>query len=115
MINRLHHIAIIASSEESIVFYTNLGFEEINRVERGYDTVVSMAGVCNLEIYIDPTHPKRMTNPEALGLRHLAFNVDNLDILTRIFNGEPVREDTEKRYMFIKDPDGLPIELCECK
>lgn len=113
MINGLHHIAIIASSEESIVFYTNLGFEEINRIERGYDTVVSMAGICNLEIYIDPSHPKRATNPEALGLRHLALNVDNLDEIAKMFNSEPIMKDAEKRYTYIKDPDGLPIKLCE--
>lgn len=115
MVQGLHHIAIIASSEKSIDFYTVLGFKEIERIERGYDTVVMMKGSCVLEIYIDPTHPARVDKPEALGLRHLAFVVKNLDEIVRVFECEPIREEAGRRYTFTRDPDGLPIELCECE
>ena len=115
MIQGLHHIAIIASSEKSIEFYSSLGFREKQRMERGYDTVVLMGGVCVLEIYIDPTHPRRVTDPEAFGLRHLAFEVRDLDEIEKVFDCEPIRETAGRRYTFTKDPDGLPIELCEWK
>ncbi len=113
MSRELYHVAIIASSEKSINFYTSLGFRETKRTERGYDTIVMMDGPCTLEIYIDPTHPKRVTNPEAMGLRHLALKLDDFDEFVNSFDCEPVRENAGKRYTFIKDPDGLPIEICE--
>ena len=115
MVQGLHHIAVIASSEKSIDFYSTLGFKETERIERGYDTIVMMDGSCTLEIYSGPTHPERVTNPEALGLRHLALVVKDLDDIVKTFECEPIREEAGKRYTFTKDPDGLPIELCECK
>ena len=79
MIKRLHHTAIIVSSEVGVDFYKGLGFVEENRIDRGYDQIVWMNGYGEkLEIFIDSTHPARMTNPEALGLRHLAFEVDDV-------------------------------------
>ena len=113
MIQGLHHIAIIASSEKSINFYTALGFKETKRIERGYDTIVLMDGSCVLEIYIDSNHPARVDKPEALGLRHLAFKVDNLDEIVKVFDCESIRVEAGRRYTFTKDPDGLPIELIE--
>lgn len=80
MIKRLHHTAIIVSSEAGVDFYKELGFAEENRVDRGYDQIVWINGYGEkLELFIDNTHPARMTNPEALGLRHLAFEVDDVD------------------------------------
>lgn len=115
-IKELHHIAIIVSSEESIGFYGKLGFREIDRMDRGYDIIVMMEGPCLLEFYIDPTHPPRVNRPEAMGLRHLAFQVDNLEQTIAKLDGievEPIREVGGKRFTFIKDPDGLPIKLHE--
>ena len=69
MILGLHHVAIIASGEASIDFYKRLGFTETYRKERRADTVVLMQrfGI-ELEIFIDPSHPKHACNPENLGL-----------------------------------------------
>ena len=80
MITGLNHIAVIVSSESSLGIYEKLGFKETNRISRSYDTVVFMenAGVV-LEVFIDPQHPARVSNPEALGLRHLAITVDDLN------------------------------------
>ena len=76
----LHHIAIICSSEESLDFYKRLGFKEIFRKTRSYDLVVLMEGQdTRLEIFIDPNHPRRATDPETLGVRHIAIKVDDLD------------------------------------
>lgn len=116
MIRRLHHTAIIISSESGVEFYKTLGFAEENRIDRGYDQIVWMNGYGEkLEIFIDSTHPARMTNPEALGLRHLAFEVDDVDTeweRLKQFNPEPIRtKDDGKKVFFVKDPDGLPIEI----
>ena len=116
MIKRLHHVAIIVSSEAGVDFYKTLGFTEENRIDRGYDQIVWMTGYGEkIEVFIDSTHPERVTNPEALGLRHLAFEVDDVDAeweRLKRFNPEPIRtKDDGKKVFFVKDPDGLPIEI----
>ena len=111
----LDHIALIVSTEESLSFYKKLGFIEKNRIERGYDTVVFME--CDgllLEVFIDPNHPARVTNPEAMGLRHIAFVVESLEEVMRDVQCEEIRTDWfGRRFTFTKDPDGQPIELKE--
>ena len=59
-------------------------------------------------------------NHEAAGLRHLAFEVDDLSVAIDELDSkgiahEPIRTDeyTGKRFVFFSDPDGLPIELYE--
>ena len=111
----LDHIALIVSKVENLAFYEKLGFKEKNRIERGYDTVVFME--CDgllLEIFIDPNHPARVTNPEAMGLRHIAFVVESLEEAMRELEFEEIRTDWfGRRFSFTKDPDGQPIELKE--
>ena len=111
----LDHIALIVSKEENLSFYEKLGFKEKNRIERGYDTVVFME--CNgllLEVFIDPNHPARVTNPEAMGLRHIAFVVESLEEVMSVVQCEEIRTDWfGRRFTFTKDPDGQPIELKE--
>lgn len=109
----LDHIALIVSREENLSFYEQLGFKETKRIERSYDTVVFMEndGIV-LEAFVDPNHPERITGPEAKGLRHIAFCVDSLDDLK--LPCEEIRTDWfGRRFTFIKDPDGQPIELKE--
>lgn len=118
MIKALHHIALIVSSNTSVEFYKKLGFQEMSRVDRGYDILVYMEG-CGvvLELYVDSTHPPRVDRPEALGLRHLGFEVDDLEKTLEEWNinAELIRESNDEKYTFFKDPDGLPIELREKK
>ena len=115
MIQGLHHIAIIVSSEKSIGFYKKLGFRETERFVREKDTIVFMAGPCPLEIFIDPIHPARVGGPEAMGLRHLALNVDDVKktVAELGIEAEEIREVNGKHFTFLKDPDGIPIELHE--
>ena len=113
----LDHIALIVSKEENLAFYKKLGFVEKNRIERGYDTVVFME--CDellLEVFIDPNHPARVTYPEAMGLRHIAFVVESLEEAMRVVECEDIRTDWfGRKFTFTKDPDGQPIELKEKK
>lgn len=111
----LNHIAIIVSSEDSLGFYEKLGFQEYKRFVRTRDIVVLMkSGDVELEIFVDPNHPERVTGPEAKGLRHIAFSVENLEEMLQVLDCEEVRTDWfGKRFTFCKDPDGLPIELKE--
>ena len=115
MIQGLHHIAIICSSEASIRFYEKIGFKVVDRKDRGYDVLVMMDGPCTLELFIDPTHPARVDRPEAMGLRHLALKVDDVakTVEELEIEAESIREHDGKHFTFFKDPDGLPIELHE--
>lgn len=113
----LDHIALIASSESSIQFYGKLGFKAIKRIERSYDRVIFMqCGQIVLEIFIDPKHPERLTEPEAKGLRHIAFLVENLAEVMKGVECEEIRFDWfGRKFTFTKDPDGQLIELIERK
>ena len=126
MLNRIHHISIICSDyERSKVFYTEtLGLKiirEIYRQERqSFKLDLSLTGEYIVELFSFPNPPQRPSRPEAAGLRHLAFEVDNLDdiielLKKRSVHAEPIRidETTNKRFTFIADPDNLPIELYE--
>lgn len=111
----LDHIALIVSKEENLAFYRKLGFKEKKRIERGYDSVVFMENnSIVLEVFIDPNHPQRVTNPEAYGLRHIAFVVDDLSKVD--VECEEIRTDWfGRRFTFTMDLDGQPIELTEVK
>jgi glyoxylase I family protein len=126
MINKVHHIAIICSDYEvSKKFYTEiLGLKIINetfRKERkSYKLDLSLNGEYIIELFSFPNPPKRTTRPESTGLRHLAFEVDNMDemiawLTNHKIEVEPLRIDeiTNKRFTFIADPDNLPIEFYE--
>ena len=121
MITSVHHIAIIVSSENSLLFYKKLGFSETFRKIRNYDTIVLMDGYgIQLEIFIDPRHPSHKDGiNEPIGLRHFALKVDSLEITINELGLESKDVGQIKldwigiRYCFIKDPDGLTIELHE--
>lgn len=113
----LDHIALIVSSEKSLRFYEKLGFTEFKRIERSYDIVVFMQ--CEqivLEIFVDPRHSKRVSDPETSGLRHIAFLVENLEEVMKRVECEEIQTDWfGVKFTFTKDPDGQPIELKERK
>ena len=125
MLKKIHHIAIIVSDyERSRDFYVNkLGFEVIRenyRPARDDWKLDLKLGDCELEIFGMKGHPPRPTAPEACGLRHLAFHVEEIEPVIKWLNDmgietEPVRVDefTNKKMTFFKDPDGLPLELHE--
>ena len=122
-LNKIHHIAIIASNYEvSKKFYTEiLGLEvirEVYRKERDSYKLDLKLGDSEIELFSFPNAPVRPSYPEARGLRHLAFEVDNIDEAIAELNlhgieCEPIRIDefTGKRFTFFEDPDKLPLEL----
>lgn len=115
MIIGLHHFAIIVSSEKSIEFYNRLGFRTSFRTDRLYDSVVIMDGYgIQIEMFIDPNHPERATNPENLGLRSFAMKVDSVEAITKEFDcGEIMTDWAGQKYVYTYDPDGLPIQFHE--
>ena len=126
MLNKVHHIAIICSDyQKSKKFYTEvLGLEIIREVYRenrdSYKLDLALNGIYIVELFSFPDPPQRTSRPEATGLRHLAFEVDDLEkIIAHLekfkIESEPIRIDefTEKRFTFIADPDNLPIEFYE--
>ncbi|HPH89209.1 MAG TPA: VOC family protein [Ferruginibacter sp.] len=126
LINRIHHIAIICSNyEQSKSFYTDiLGFKmvgEIYRKERqSYKADLAINDMYQIELFSFPDVPARVSRPEAAGLRHIAFEVDDIDTVVLLLRqkniiAEPIRidETTGKRFTFIADPDELPIEFYE--
>jgi glyoxylase I family protein len=122
----IHHVAIICSQyDRSKKFYTEvLGFEilaEHYRASRdSYKLDLALAGGYCIELFSFPSPPPRTSRPEACGLRHIAFEVDDLTAAIAELNEqgvetEPIRVDefTGKRFTFREDPDKLPIELYE--
>jgi glyoxylase I family protein len=126
MLNKIHHIAIICSDYEvSKKFYTEVLsltiIKETYRAERlSYKLDLALNGQYTIELFSFPNPPERPSRPESTGLRHLAFEVDDLDAVVAKLEQqniyvEPIRVDeiTDKRFTFIADPDRLPIEFYE--
>ncbi|MDI9257340.1 SMU1112c/YaeR family gloxylase I-like metalloprotein [Flavobacterium sedimenticola] len=126
MLQKVHHVAVICSNYEiSKKFYTEiLGLEiirEVYRAERqSFKLDLALNGIYILELFSFPNPPQRVSRPEAVGLRHLAFEVGSIEKIIAHLNqfqiaSEPIRIDeyTGKRFTFINDPDDLPIEFYE--
>ena len=125
-LNKVHHIAIICTDyQKSKRFYTEiLGFEILNEVYReqreSYMLELALNGQYVIELFSFPNPPKRPSRPEAAGLRHLAFEVDDVaetkkELEAHQIKVEDIRIDeyTGKRFTFFEDPDHLPLEIYE--
>lgn len=125
-INQIHHIAIICSNYAvSKKFYTEiLGFkivQEIYRKERNsYKLDLALGNNYCIELFSFPNPPERVSRPEACGLRHLAFEVDNIEEAFHYFQNQNITteniridEFTGKKFFFLEDPDNLPLEFYE--
>ncbi len=125
-IKAIHHVAILTDDyEKSKKFYTEvLGFAvlaETYREERNsYKLDLAVNGCYQVELFSFPEFKERQSFPEAKGLRHLAFAVDDIEeavnelILKKVdVQGIRVDELTNKRFCFFYDPNGQPLELYE--
>ena len=123
MLDGMHHVAVIASdAEKALEFYVGkLGFaleREVWRpAQQDYLRMLRLGDLV-IELFVKPDAPPRVTEPEAMGLRHLAFRVTDIWTARDWLNArgiatEPIREDTANGgyYVFFRDPDGLPLEL----
>ena len=126
LLKQVHHIAIICTDYAvSKRFYTEiLGLTIIREVYRearqSYKLDLALNGEYIIELFSFPNPPSRPSSPEAAGLRHLAFAVENIDAAVHQLSAkgvdlEAIRTDefTGKKFTFFSDPDGLPIELYE--
>ena len=125
-LNKIHHIAIICSNYDvSKKFYTEILDLEIIKetfraARQSYKLDLKVNDIYQVELFSFPGPAARPSRPEACGLRHLAFEVDDMDTAVRILNDkgvttEAIRTDeiTGKRFTFFADPDGLPLEFYE--
>lgn len=125
-LKKIHHIAIICSDyTASKKFYTEILELEIVKetyraARQSYKLDLKVGDVYQVELFSFPDPASRPSKPEACGLRHLAFEVTNLDHAVHTLNErgvstETIRTDelTGKRFTFFADPDGLPLELYE--
>jgi len=125
-IKNIHHVAIIVSNyAESKTFYTEiLGLkiiaETYREARQSYKLDLALGEQYVIELFSFPNSVKRPSFPEALGLRHLAFAVEDIqqsyeELLLKKIPVEPIRIDelTGKQFLFFSDPDGLPLELYE--
>ncbi|MEH2286187.1 SMU1112c/YaeR family gloxylase I-like metalloprotein [Nostoc sp.] len=122
----IHHVAIICSDyDRSKNFYVEvLGFsiiQETFRVARNsYKLDLKVAENTQIELFSFPNPPERPSKPESCGLRHLAFQVDDVEetvfyLKSKGLEVENIRIDeiTGKKFTFFKDPDNLPLEIYE--
>ncbi|NEO49376.1 MAG: VOC family protein [Moorea sp. SIO4A3] len=121
-----HHVAIICSDyEKSKQFYVDiLGFsiieETFRAARKSYKLDLQVGDGDRIELFSFPNPPERVSRPEACGLRHLAFKVDDIEASVNYLKSKGVDveiiridEHTGKRFTFFQDPDGLPLEMYE--
>ena len=126
MLKGIHHAAIICSNYElSKRFYTEILQLEViaenyREARQSYKLDLALPNGSQIELFSFPDAPERPSFPEAQGLRHLAFCVDDVQLVKSYLEGhgidvEPIRVDefTGKSFTFFADPDGLPLELYE--
>ncbi|MBD8168426.1 VOC family protein [Erwinia persicina] len=123
-LKKIHHVAIIVRDYAlSKAFYCDiLGFGlmgEVYRAERdSWKGDLTLNGEYVIELFSFPLPPARPTQPEACGLRHLAFSVDDVEAAKQSLEDQGVRCEavridplTGKLFTFFNDPDGLPLEI----
>ncbi|OIM96978.1 hypothetical protein BIY40_06310 [Pediococcus acidilactici] len=121
---KIDHIAIICTGYEAArnFYVEQLGMQVVQETKRSDKQDVKLDlrfGDLMVELFIKPTAPKRLTYPEAAGLRHLCFKTEDIadvaELKAKGIRVEPIREDelNQRKMTFFFDPDGLPIELHE--
>lgn len=119
----IDHLEIICSNyPRSRTFYvTTLGLEVIREYElNGRQKLNLRVGKDVIKLSEMAAAPQRLDRPEALGLRHFAFSTNSFDEVIKVLVAEGVEIEHRsidpangKQYAFFRDPDNLPIELCE--
>ena len=125
-LDTIHHIAVICSDKDAALdfYHGKLGFPILRcnyRADRkDWKIDLAVNDTTELELFIMANRPPRVSDPEAYGLRHIAFRVSSVadtaaELARQGIPCEPIRLDayTAKPMTFFRDPDGLPIEIHE--
>lgn len=125
-IKGIHHVAILTGDyETSKAFYTGvLGFrivaETFREERKSYKLDLAIDGLYQIELFSFPEFEERASFPEAKGLRHLAFAVEDIEtavneLIEKGVDVQGIRLDdlTNKKFCFFYDPNGQPLELYE--
>lgn len=124
---KIHHVALsVRNLENSANFYKDtFGFKEIKRFERkdlgGKSVMLELKGmVIELWQFENQIENKDdFSNLNIIGIKHMAFEVDDVEKVHKELKSknieitEPKLGASGAKYSFLKDPDGIPIELYE--
>jgi len=124
---RVHHIAIsVRDAEQSKKFYQeHFGFVETNSFTKpGWDGSAKILELdtIRLEIFqFDSKVEKKddLNDLKVLGLKHIGFEVESVAEKHRELKEKGVDIDEPKKgttcawFCFLRDPDGIPLELFE--
>ncbi len=126
MLKSIHHVAIICSDYErskhfyAVILDLEIIAENYRENRNSYKLDLKLADGGQIELFSFGSSPARPSYPEALGLRHLAFAVESVELMSDYLSSknievEPIRVDeyTHKKFTFFSDPDGLPLEIYE--
>jgi catechol 2,3-dioxygenase-like lactoylglutathione lyase family enzyme len=134
----MHHMGLTVSDlDRSVAFYTQLGYEVVERIgEEGEDVergtgvpgatldvaMLEGPGDSRLELikYVAPAGgPARLPN-NGIGAAHVCLEVEDVDDayehLRRRgveFFSEPITHESGIRWVYCKDPDGVTAELLQ--
>jgi len=124
MLQAIHHVAIICSDyQKSKHFYHQLlGLhilaENFREERQSWKLDLRLPNGAQIELFSFVDAPPRPSRPEAQGLRHLSFSVQDVPATVAWLSAkgiavEPIRIDpyTGAQFTFFADPDGLPLEI----
>lgn len=141
MIARIDHLNIVVSNlDQARAFFLLLGFEEGLGAELDPAFLARLTGIADargrfvtmrhggspttielLQFATDAGADPQLGRADRIGLRHLAFAVDDIDaVVARLRDAgveflSPVQtwERTGKRLVYLRGPDGILLELAE--